>query len=187
MQDLVESNRCFPFLVCTFPTVLCVFSVYTCLCLQYVCQEGGPRSDNGSFLSESSGGNLVWFTACSCAVRGFVGIFVSVRYVGACPREKSKLGQQAFGRFRRVALLRQNMAVVGSSWSWGPSCLDCSWCPNTCGILELSKMGASDIEVICCQAEAQALTFGRRTVEVCLGFTSHGFGFVGLSGSWWRQ
>lgn len=31
-----------------------------------------------------------------CAVLGFVGIFVSVRYVSACPREKNKSGQQAF-------------------------------------------------------------------------------------------
>ena len=74
-----------------------MFPVYTCLCLQYVCQEGGPRSDDGSFLSESSGGNLVWFTACSCAVLGFVGIFVSVRYVSACPATKeNKSGRQAF-------------------------------------------------------------------------------------------
>lgn len=79
--------------------VLCIYMPH--MPLQYVCQEGGPRSDDGSFLSESSGGNLVWFTACSCAVLGFVGIFVSVRYVSACPAtQKTSRGGKLFGRFR---------------------------------------------------------------------------------------
>ena len=36
-----------------------------------------------------------------CAVLGFVGMFVSVRYVSACPREKKpSRGSKLFGRFR---------------------------------------------------------------------------------------
>lgn len=98
--------------------VLCIY-----MPLQYVSQEGGPRSDNGSFLSESSGGNLVWFTACSCAVLGFVGIFVSVRYVRACPATKKQVGAASFpagSQFRRVTLLRQNMASCRQQLELGP-------------------------------------------------------------------
>lgn len=52
MQDLVESNRRFPFLVCTFPKVLGMFSVYTChTCL---CSMSVKRVGQGVTMEASS-------------------------------------------------------------------------------------------------------------------------------------